>query len=114
MKVYGIKSCSTVAKAIKFLKENNIDFDFFDYKKESVGEDKVNEWLKSVELDIIFNKKGQKYRQLGLKDLNLDDSGKIKWLAKDNLLFKRPIIEYGDGKVLVGFNEEDYSNTFLK
>ncbi len=114
MKVYGIKSCSTVAKATKFLRENNIDFDFFDYKKDSVGEEKINEWLNSVGIDIIFNKKGQKYRQLGLKDLNLDDNGKIKWLAKENLLLKRPIIELDKGQIIVGFNEEDYKKLLLK
>ena len=38
MTIYGIKTCSTVGKARKFMKENDIAFDFVDYKVESVGE----------------------------------------------------------------------------
>ena len=30
MKLYGYSKCSTVNKAIKFLEENNIDFEYID------------------------------------------------------------------------------------
>ena len=114
MIVYGIKSCSTVSKATKFLKEHSIDYDFFDYKKEFVDIAKIQSWLKKTDINIIFNNKGQKYRTLGLKNLNLDESGKIQWLAKDNLLLKRPIIELDNGEIIVGYNEEEYSKIFIK
>ncbi len=113
MIIYGIKTCSTVGKARKFMKDNGIDFDFVDYKVESVGEDKIREWLKQVDISILFNNKGKKYRDLGLKALNLDDEGKIQWMAKENYLLKRPVIEYGEGKVLVAYDEDVYKQTFL-
>jgi len=113
MTIYGIKTCSTVGKARKFMKEHGIDFDFVDYKVESVGEEKIREWLKQIDINILFNNKGKKYRDLGLKELNLDDEGKIEWMAKENYLLKRPVIEYGDGKVLVAYDEEIYKETFL-
>lgn len=114
MTIYGIKTCSTVGKARKFMKENNIDFDFVDYKVESVDEVKIREWLKQVDLKLLFNSRGTKYRDLKLKELNLDDEGKIAWMVKENYLIKRPVIEYDDGKVLVAYNEEVYKETFLK
>ncbi len=113
MTIYGIKTCSSVGKARKFMKENGIEFDFVDYKVESVGEDKIREWLKQIDIKTLFNTRGTKYRNLKLKELNLDDEGKIKWMAKENYLIKRPVIEYGDGKVFVGYNEEMYKETFL-
>ncbi len=113
MTIYGIKTCSTVGKARKFMRENNIEFDFVDYKVESVGEEKIREWLKQIDMKVLFNNKGKKYRDLGLKELNLDDDGKIEWMAKENYLLKRPVIEYGDGKVLVAYDEEVYKATFL-
>lgn len=113
MTMYGIKTCSTVGKARKFLKDNGIDFDFVDYKVESVGEDKIRQWLAHVEMDVLFNKKGKKYRDLGLKALNLDDEGKIAWMAKENYLIKRPVVEYKD-KVIVGYDEEKYKEAFIK
>ena len=105
MTIYGIKTCSSVGKARKFMKENGIEFDFVDYKVESVGEDKIREWLKQIDIKTLFNTRGTKYRDLKLKELNLDDEGKIKWMAKENYLIKRPVIEYGEGKILVGYSQ---------
>jgi len=68
--------------------------------------------LQKVSIDKLFNNKGTKYRTLKLKDLNLNDDEKAKWLAKENMLIKRPVIEYRD-KVIVAFNEEEYRSLFL-
>lgn len=113
MTIYGIKTCSTVGKARKFMKENNIDFDFVDYKVESVDEAKIRSWLEQIDMKTLFNTRGTKYRDLKLKELNLDDEGKIAWMAKENYLIKRPVIEYGEAEVMVAFNEEEYKEVFL-
>ena len=113
MTIYGIKTCSTVGKARKFMKENNIEFDFVDYKVESVNEEKIREWLKQIDMKVLFNTRGTKYRDLKLKELNLDDDGKIEWMVKENYLLKRPVIEYGDGQVHIAYDEEVYRETFL-
>jgi len=112
MTIYGIKTCSTVGKARKFMKEHGIAYDLVDYKVEQVGEAKIREWLKQVDINILFNNKGKKYRDLKLKELNLDDEGKIAWMAKENYLLKRPVIEY-EGKVIVGFDEARYKGLFI-
>ena len=93
------------------MKEHGIAFDFVDYKVTTVDEEKIRKWLEQVDIDILFNNKGKKYRDLKLKELNLDDKGKITWMAKENYLLKRPVIEY-DGKVHVGYNEEVYKVLF--
>ncbi len=113
MTIYGIRTCSTVGKARKFMRENNIEFDFVDYKVESVDEEKIHEWLKQIDIEVLFNTRGTKYRDLKLKELNLNDEEKIKWMAKENYLLKRPIIEYGNGRVHVAYNEEVYKKIFL-
>ena len=112
MTIYGIKTCSTVGQARKFMKNNNIEFDFVDYKVESVDEAKIRSWLEQVDIKLLFNTRGTKYRDLKLKELNLDDEGKIKWMAKENYLIKRPVVEY-DGKVIVAYSEDVYKETFL-
>ena len=113
MTIYGIKTCSTVGKARKFMKENKIEFDFVDYKVESVDETKIRSWLEHIEMKVLFNTRGTKYRDLKLKELNLDDDQKIEWMAKENYLLKRPVIEYGEDKVHVAYDEEVYKETFL-
>jgi len=111
IKMYGIPTCGSVKKAKKFFNENGIEFDFIDLKKEPVGCDKIDEWLKQVDINTLFNSRGTKYRMLKLKELNLDEAGKREWLCRENLLIKRPVIEY-DGKVIVAFDEDKYKEIF--
>jgi len=113
MKLYGIKTCGSVKKAIKFFKDNDIEFEFIDFKKTTVGEKEINYWLTKVDIEKLFNNKGTKYRTLKLKDLNLDNDGKKEWLIKENMLIKRPVIEFNDD-VLVAYDETIYKATFLK
>ena len=111
VKIYGIKTCSSVKKTIKYLKDNNIDFEFIDFKVTPINENKIKEWLKQVNLNVLFNTKSKTYRDLKLKELNLNSDDKIKWMAKENLLIKRPVVEYKD-KVLVGLDLELYEKEF--
>ncbi|WP_292656081.1 arsenate reductase family protein [Nitratifractor sp.] len=112
IRVYGIKTCDTVRKALKYLKEKGVDFEFVDFKKTPVGCEKIDQWLAKVPLETLFNKRGTKYRMLKLKELNLDEAGMREWLCKENLLIKRPVIELENGEVVVGFDPERYGELF--
>ena len=98
--VYGIKTCGSVRNALKFFKDNNIEVEFFDFKKETPSSDKIKTWTQKSDINILFNSKGTKYKTLNLKELNLDENGKFEWLCKEPMLFKRPVIEFND-KVIV-------------
>ena len=113
MIIYGIKTCGSVRKAIKFCNDNNIEFTFYDFRKEPLNEDKIEYFASKVDVNLLFNNKGTKYRDLKLKELSLDNLGKLEWLKKENMLLKRPVIEYEKDKVLCAFNEEIYKKEFL-
>ncbi|NVJ52468.1 MAG: Spx/MgsR family RNA polymerase-binding regulatory protein [Campylobacteraceae bacterium] len=112
IKVYGIKTCNSVRNALKFFKDNDIEVEFSDIRKDPPSAQSITTWAKKGGIDVAFNSKGTKYRTLKLKELNLDDSGKLEWLIKEPMLLKRPVIEYNDD-VLIGFKEELYKETFL-
>jgi len=109
--VYGIKNCGSVKKATQFLNSKNIEFEFVDLKKAPVDMQKISSWSKKVSVDKILNNKGTTYKTLNLKELNLDESQKLEWLCKNNMLIKRPVIEH-DGDLIVGFDEELYKKVF--
>jgi Spx/MgsR family transcriptional regulator len=112
IRIYGIKTCDTVRKSLKFLRERGVEFEFVDLKKEPVGCETIDRWLQKVEIGNLFNRRGTKYRTLGLKELNPDEAGMREWLCKENLLIKRPVIETEEGTVLVGFDEVRYRERF--
>ena len=112
VKVYGIKNCDSVKKAINFFKEHSIEYTLFDFKSASLPCEKIDEWLKHVDMKTLFNTRGTTYRTLNLKALDLDDNGKKEWLCKENMLIKRPVLEF-DNKVMVGYNQNEYEGAFL-
>lgn len=112
IKVYGIKTWDSVRKALRFFKDNEIEVEFFDFKKELPASTLIDSWVEKSDINLLFNSRGTKYRTLKLKELNLDENGKIQWLKKEPMLLKRPLIDY-DEKVLVAFNEDIYKETFL-
>jgi len=112
VEIYGIKNCGSVKKAINFFKENNISYALNDFKIKSVGCDKIEKWLESVDMKTLFNARSTTYKKYALKSLNLDDDAKKEWLYKENLLIKRPVIEF-EGKLIVGFNEDNFNGVFL-
>ena len=113
VKVYGIKNCDSVRKALKFFKEHGIAHELIDLKTTPVGCEKVNAWLRQVDITTLLNTRGTTYRTLGLKAMNLDDSEKASWLCKENMLIKRPVIEYNDS-IIVAYDQSQYEGVFLK
>ncbi len=111
MTIYGIKNCDSVKKAVKYMKNAGLEYDFVDFKLTPVDDEKISSWLKHQSIDKLFNARSTTYRNLKLKELSLSDEEKAEWLAKENLLIKRPVIEH-DGKVIVGYNQNEYDILF--
>ena len=109
--IYGIKNCDSVKKAIKYLKSKNLSFKLIDFKETPINQTIIESWLTKTTVDKLFNKRSTTYRNLKLKELNLNEKDQIEWLAKENLLIKRPVLEY-QNQILVGFNQNSYDQFF--
>jgi len=112
IKVYGIKNCDSVKKALSFFKKHNLEYELFDFKTEELPCEKVAYWVSKIGIKPLFNSRSTTYRNLKLKELNLNEVQQQEWLCKENLLIKRPVLEYNN-EVIVGFNEELYKRSFL-
>lgn len=112
IQIYGIKNCDSVKKAISFFKKNDLAYELFDYKEQSLECEKISIWLQKTDTKTLFNARSTTYRNLKLKELNLNDTQKQEWLCKENMLIKRPVIEF-ENNLLVGFNEQNYNEIFL-
>ena len=103
--------CTTCQKAKKWLEENKIEFEDRNIIEETPTIEELTEWIKSNELDIKkwFNTSGLKYKELNLKEKlpNMSDEEKIKLLASDGMLIKRPLLITDKG-IYIGFKEETW------
>lgn len=84
-----------------------VPYIFIDLRKSPVTQKKIDDWLKYVDIHVLFNTKSTAYRTLKLKDLALNEKEKAQWLTKDNMLIKRPVVERNDD-IIVGYNESVY------
>ena len=105
--------CSTCKKAKKFLDDNNIDYKDRPIKEEHPTYDELKSWIEKYNIDIkkLFNTSGLIYRNLNLKDKlkDMTDDEKIKILATDGMLVKRPILLTEDN-IYIGFKEREWNN----
>jgi Spx/MgsR family transcriptional regulator len=105
--LYGIPNCDTVKKAMKKLKEQGIDYEFHNFKKETPTKKDIKRW-KSAYGDWPVNKKGRTYKQLK-DDLESASSSEMENLIMENTsLIKRPILEENGEVISFGFDEEVY------
>jgi arsenate reductase (glutaredoxin) len=114
VKIYGIPNCGSVKKAFSWLSENGIKFQFYDFKNEPPTIAKITAWLEVQPMEILLNKKSTAWKGLTLvaqkKTSKKEDA--IKIMQATSNLIKRPVIEFED-KVLVGYDEAVYKETFL-
>ena len=50
LKIYGIKNCDSVRKALKFLKSHAIPYEFIDFRETPVSIDTVRSWLTHIDI----------------------------------------------------------------
>ena len=108
--------CSTCQKAKKWLENNNISFEDRHIIEKNPTEEELTKWieLSGKEIKRWFNTSGLKYKSLNLKDKlpNMSDKEKIKLLASDGMLVKRPIL-VNDKGILIGFKEAEWKDLLL-
>ncbi len=107
--------CSTCQKAKKWLDDNNISYVDRHIVENNPTYEEISKWVKTYDINIskLFNTSGIKYREMNLKDklITMGDDDKIKLLATDGMLVKRPII-VSDDKILIGFKVKEWEEYF--
>ncbi|MFV0536333.1 MAG: arsenate reductase family protein [Dysgonomonas sp.] len=104
--------CSTCQNAGKWLKNNKINIISRDISKDNPNKEELATWIKQSGLPIskFFNTSGKIYKENNLKEKvkSASETELIEILASNGMVVKRPLI-VADNFVLIGFNEEEWS-----
>jgi len=107
--IYGIKNCDTMKKARAWLDKRGVDYAFHDYKTAGIERAQLEQWAKQVGWETLLNRAGTTFRKLPDKDKNGIDAKKaIALMLREPSMIKRPVLDLGRGKLLVGFAPEIY------
>mgnify|MGYP001186277929 CR=1 FL=1 len=113
---YWYPKCGTCRKAKKWLDEQEIEFTAIHIVDEPPSKEEILHFFSIADVPPrkFFNTSGKKYRELNMKEKIKDatEEQMAEYLASEGMLIKRPIVTDGK-KVTVGFNEEEYSKTWL-
>ena len=108
--------CSTCKKAKKWLEEHSLEYADRHIVEDNPSYDELKEWYEKSGLPLkkFFNTSGLLYKEMRLKDKlpAMNDEEKLKLLATNGMLVKRPII-VNDDVVLTGFKETEWVEKLL-
>jgi Spx/MgsR family transcriptional regulator len=108
--IYGIKNCDTMKKARAWLDQRGVKYAFHDYKTAGIDKGKLEGWAKKAGWETLLNKAGTTFRKLPDADKEgLTEAKALKLMLAQPSIIKRPVLELGGGKLLVGFKPESYA-----
>ena len=97
-------------KARVWLDKHGVDYAFHDYKTAGVTRGQLEQWCNKVGWEALLNRGGTTFRKLPDKDRNgLDAKKAVALMLAQPSMIKRPVLDLGRGKLLVGFAPESYS-----
>lgn len=108
-RIYGIKNCSTMAKAFAWLDANGVAYEFIDYKKAGVAATNLADWAQRAGWEKLLNRQGLTWKKLSDEQrAGIDEARALALMAAQPTLIKRPVVDTGSA-LLVGFAAERYA-----
>ena len=106
--LYGIPNCDTVKRARVWLSEHGVDHEFHDFKKSGVPAEKLPAWMAAVGWEKLLNRAGTTWRKLDADTQAhaVDAASAAKLMLVQASVIKRPVVEWADGRISVGFKPE--------
>lgn len=106
MVVYGIPNCDSVKKARAWLAERGVEYSFHDFKKDGLPPTNLDQWITAAGWEQVLNRKGTTWRKLedATREAVTDAASARALMRVHPTLVKRPVIEWDDGRVTVGFD----------
>jgi arsenate reductase len=108
--IYGIKNCDTMKKARAWLDSHGVASAFHDYKASGIDKASLERWIAEHGWETVLNRAGTTFRSLPEADKQGLDAGKaIALMLTQPSMIKRPVLDLGHGKTLIGFKPEVYA-----
>ena len=105
IQVYGIKNCDTVKKALVYLSDQDVNYQFIDFRQNPISQQVLIKMVESVGWELLINKRSTTYRSLSEEEKSNINYDLVLSLPT---LIKRPVLVQGE-KTMVGFSEQQYA-----
>ncbi len=99
-KIYYLQTCDTCRRILK-------EFDFSGFEKQEIKTDSITvkqlDEMKNLSgsFEALFSRKAKKYKEMGLKDIELTETDFRQYILSDYTFLKRPVIIDGN-QIFIG------------
>jgi len=110
--LYGISSCDTIRKAKTWLKNQHIEFQFHDYRKQGLEPQLLESMISILGWEVMLNRRGTTWRALpdAVKE-QIDEASAIRIMLDNPAIIKRPILATAN-QLYPGFSDRQYEEIF--
>lgn len=110
--LYGIPNCDSVKRARAWLDGQGLAYQFHDYKKQGVPAEHLPGWMAQLGWDKLLNRAGTTWRKLddATKAAAGDAAGAAALMQAQPSVIKRPLVDWGDGRLSLGFSAELFAS----
>ncbi len=89
-------------KAMEILKNQNVSFDFNNYKKSGISPEKIDQWFSQDNWEKFINRNGTTFKKLSDDEKAAVTNAAVAkaLMLKYNSLIKRPILEHNNHLII--------------
>ncbi len=114
IRLYGFKGCDMVRNAMKWLEANDVTYEFFDYRRDTLDPKTIDSWFSRAGWENVFNRNSTTFKELpDNQKVDIDAKRAKAMIIAETNLIKRPILDTGD-ELLLGFKKETWARTLGK
>ena len=110
--LYGISSCDTIRKAKTWLKNQQIEFEFHDYRKQGLEQKLLESMISVLGWETMLNRRGTTWRALPdtVKE-QIDQASAMRVMLDNPAIIKRPLLATAN-QLHLGFSDRQYQEIF--
>lgn len=113
--LYGLANCDTIKKARHWLKENKLDYQFHEIRRDGFSLELLQQFAARLDdWQILVNRKGVTWRKFSPEQQQRAETLEmaLPLIVEHPTLMKRPVLDTGD-TLLVGYDAKVYEKTLL-
>ncbi|TCO80924.1 Spx/MgsR family transcriptional regulator [Plasticicumulans lactativorans] len=108
--LYGIDTCATVRKARAWFAERGAAPRYHELRRDGLAPERLDAWIAALGTERLLNTRGTTWRRLPeAARTHLDAAATRALLLAQPTLIRRPVVEWPDGTVSVGFDAEAFA-----
>ncbi len=104
--LFGIRSCDTCRKALKWLDEQGVSHRFHDLRTDGLAMPMLDQWIAALGWEALLNRRSTTWRGLDDADkAGIDEASARELMLANPTLIKRPVFAV-EGQIIVGFDDK--------